>query len=74
MRTKPLKTITVAELKHTLNALLAMPDETLVYLGAGDLTIVRAKTRQHATADSPEIVNIELAEEYEITYDPEEDA
>lgn len=74
MTTKPLKTITVAELKHTLHSLLAMPDNTLVYLGAGDLTVVRTKTRQHATADSPAIVSIELVEEYEVTYTPGEDA
>ncbi len=72
MTQKPLKTITLRDLKDKLDWLLAKPDSTLVYLGAGDLTIVRAKTRQHATSTTPEIVNIELFEDYEVTYDPDE--
>lgn len=73
MTHKPPKTFTVGELKDKLDWLLAMPDTTLVYLGAGDLTIVRTKSRQQATSTSPEVVNIELAEEYQVTYDPDED-
>lgn len=74
MTTKPLKTITLGELKADLNWMRDLPDDTLITFGAGDLSYVRAKTRLYRPDDrTPAIVNIELGELYEITHDFDSD-
>lgn len=64
-----LKTITKAELKTLLlDELNALPDDALVYFGAGDLSFNRPKHR--GPVGGPPLVQIAFNELYTVTFDP----
>ena len=68
------KTITLGELKQKLNWMRDLADDTEITFGAGDLSFVRAKTRQYAPDDkTPVLINIEFGQIYSIELDPDSD-
>lgn len=62
------KVITLGELRSELLALLAMPDDTRVYFGAGDLSWHRLKNR--GPRSGPQLMQIEFNEVYSVSVDP----
>lgn len=73
MTTKPIKTITLGDLKTQLNWMRDLPDSTQITFGGGDLSFYRAKPRQYLSdQQTPAIVNIEFGELYDVTHDPDE--
>lgn len=70
---KKLKTITIGELRTTLEHLQALPDSTEVSFGQGDLRFYRLKPRHWVDGEKfPRLMQIEFNEIYEVTSDPEE--
>lgn len=63
------KTITVSELREKLRELLAMPDNTEVFFGQGDLSWYRIKAR--GPIEGPQLMQIEFSQAYTITMDPD---
>lgn len=63
------KTTLLANLRHELQALLALPDTTLVTFGQGDLSFMRTKSR--GPIEGPAVINFEFAQTYTVTYDPD---
>lgn len=75
MTAKPLKTITLGELKTRLNWMRGLSDDTLITFGTGNLSFSDAKPTLHPSENSPpSIVNIEFGELYEVIHDFESDA
>jgi len=68
---KEIKTITVGELRNELAGLLAMPDETQVTFGSGDLTFSRLKNR--GPREGTQVINFEFATLYKVIYEPSDD-
>ena len=66
-----MKTTTLAELRHELEWLLALPDDTIVTFGQGDLSFNRLKNR--GPVEGPAVINVELNELYTVTHDFDED-
>lgn len=62
------KTIPLPELREKLRELLAMPDDTQVFFGAGDLSWYRLKHR--GPINGPALVQVEFNEVYTVTLDP----
>lgn len=62
------KTITLGELRRKLAPLLAMPDDTEVYFGAGDLSWHQLKPR--GPIGGPGLMQIAFTETYSLTSDP----
>ncbi len=61
-----LKTISVGELRvRLLDELNALPDDALVYFGAGDLSLHRPKHR--GPVNGPVLLQIEFNEVYRVT-------
>jgi hypothetical protein len=74
LMTNKTKTITIGELRTTLEHLQALPDETEVFFGQGDLRFYRIKPRHWVDGEPhPRRVQIEFNEVYEVTIDPEAD-
>jgi hypothetical protein len=69
---KELKAVTLSELRSELTRLLSMPDDTLVYFGAGDLTWVRFKGR--GEMDGRQLMQVEFEEVYRVTGSFDDDA
>lgn len=66
------KTISLGELKARLKWVWELDDDTEIFLGAGDLSLYRAKTRLYRSDDkTPAMVNLEFNELYEVTMDPD---
>lgn len=61
------KTITLGELRADLEALLALPDDTRVYFGVGDLSFNRIKSR--GPVEGPAMEQFEFNEIYSVTLD-----
>lgn len=63
---KALKTISVGELRvRLLDQLNALPDDAVVYFGAGDLSLYRPKHR--GPVNGPILLQIEFNEVYRVT-------
>lgn len=65
------KTITLSELRPHLESLLALPDDTRVYFGVGDLSFNRIKSR--GPVAGPALEQFEFNEIYSVTLDPAAD-
>jgi hypothetical protein len=67
------KTITLGELRHNLTSLLELPDDTEITFGGGNLSFYRFKNYLYRADDkTPQIVNLEFNELFEVTMDPNE--
>lgn len=64
------KTITLGEIRTELQALLAMPDETLVTFGSGDLSWYRIKNR--GPQEGVQVMQIAFNEVYSVTASPDD--
>ncbi|MGB6054616.1 MAG: hypothetical protein WBG17_05190 [Burkholderiaceae bacterium] len=69
-----LKTITLGELKSKLQWVLALPDDTEITFGGGDLSFFTAKTSLYDAADQPKIVQLRFNEIYKVVIDPDSDS
>lgn len=58
------KIITVGELRHDLTQLLAMPDDTEVFFGSGNLSFYRIKNRGPVTGT--QLLQVEFNEVYTV--------
>lgn len=58
--------------QQLLNQLSGLPDDAVVYFGAGDLQLYRVKHR--GERDGHPIVQVEFNEVYTVTLDPAADA
>lgn len=58
-------TRSLGDLRHELEQLLALPDDTLVTFGAGDLVFNRIKNR--GPVDGPAVMNFEFSTLYRVT-------
>ena len=63
------KTITLGRLRRELDVWRDAPDDTPVYFGSGDLSLLRLKDRGGAKS----LIQFEFAELYEVTLDPSKD-
>lgn len=68
------KTITLGELKQQLAWVLALPDQTEITFGQGDLSFNVAKTALYDKNEEPVRVQIRFNELYKVTHDPDVDS
>lgn len=69
---KTIKTITLGELKIRLAWVLALPDQTEITFGGGDLSFYKPKTSLYDAQDNPVIVQLQFNEVYTVTHDPDD--
>ncbi|MFM0022161.1 hypothetical protein [Paraburkholderia azotifigens] len=72
--TSPYK-MTVGEFKRRIaDYVKDLPDDAEIYFGQGDLSFYRMKNRSYfESSDTPNLVQIEFNQVYEVDIDPEKD-
>jgi len=64
------KTVPLGQIRLALARLVAMPDDTRVMFGVGDLSLYRVSDL--STESGPGLVQIEFHERYAVTLDPDQ--